>query len=220
MTFKLTNRLLECYNLLPKNINLLDIGADRGYLAIYYLNNNLNSNVYASENKIGPYNVLIKTIKDNNSNVVPLFGDGLNVYNSNININTISILGMGGKTICKILLNNLKLLDNIKYILVSPQSSKEEVISLLNKIGYKNINGKYIFETRYYPVLLYTKGNEELSDFELRYGKYPCCHKDDNLIKFLYEKKKKYASLIYKHNKNNQIIYNQVLEDLKIIENG
>lgn len=56
MTFKLTDRLIQCYNLIPKVNSFLDIGADRGYLAIS-LENKIKK-VFVNENKIGWYKSL------------------------------------------------------------------------------------------------------------------------------------------------------------------
>lgn len=80
--------------------------------------------------------------------MIPLFGDGLEVgYDE---VEAISLLGMGGKMISKILNEGKDKLKTIKFILVSPQSSFKETITTLNKLGHKNIDGKYILEKRYY----------------------------------------------------------------------
>lgn len=207
MTFKLTNRLLESLNLLPKNSCYLDIGADRGYLAIFYASS--GNKVYASENKVGPFNILKKTIALNNSSVIPLFGDGLDILPSDVE--TLSILGMGGNTISKILLDGKNKLSNIKYILVSPQSSTKLVIHTLNDLGFKNTNGKYIFESHYYPILFYEKGEEKLNELELLFGKYPLINKDPNLKKFIDLEINRYSSIGYKLTKSNAIIYNNLI---------
>ena len=204
MTFSLTNRLSEALKLLPKTNNYLDIGADCGYLAISF--SKTCKNVYASENKIGPFNLLKKTILDNNSNVIPLFGDGLSILPSDVD--TISILGMGGITINKILTRDKSKLNKIKYILVSPQSSYHLVIKTLNNLGYKNIDGKYIFETHYYPILLFEKGSEKLNDLELFFGKIPLTNSDENLKKFIESEITRYTSIGYKLTKSNSLIYN------------
>ncbi len=217
MTFSLTNRLKESLELLPKTQSLLDIGADCGFLAISF--EKKCSKVYASENKKGPYNSLVSTIKKNDSSVIPLYGDGLEILPNDVE--TISILGMGGLTINRILTKNMDKLKNIKYILVSPQSSIHLTIKTLNDLGYKNIKGKYIFETRYYPVLLYAKGKEELTDLELFFGKVPFNNKDENLIKYIDSEINRYTNIGYKLTKRNLSMYNifiQAREILKVDE--
>lgn len=208
MTFRLTNRLKESLKLLPKTDNYLDVGADRGYLAISF--SNTCKNVYASENKLGPFNSLKKTILDNNAKVIPLLGDGLDILPSSVD--TLSILGMGGNTITKILTKDISKLANIKYILVSPQSSYPLVIKTLNELGYTNINGKYIFETHYYPILLFKKGKEKLNKYELFFGKVPLNKSDKELKKYIDKEISRYTSIGYKLTKSNSLIYNIFIE--------
>ena len=208
MTFRLTNRLEESLKLLPKTDNYLDVGADRGYLAISF--SNTCKNVYASENKLGPFNSLKKTISDNNARVIPLLGDGLDILPSNVE--TISILGMGGNTIAKILTKDKSKLDNIKYILVSPQSSYPLVIKTLNELGYSNIAGKYIYETHYYPILLFKKGKEKINKYELFFGKIPLNNSDPNLKDYINKEINRYTSIGYKLTKSNSLIYNIFVE--------
>ena len=215
MTFSLSNRLKVALKLLPKATGFLDIGADRGYLAITYKSICNKINVYASENKKGPYSTLLKTINNNNSNVIPLYGDGLDILPSDVD--TIALLGMGGLTINKILNENIQKLDQIKYILISPQSSIQETIKNLNKIGYKNIKGKYILETRYYPILLYKKGKEKLNDLESFFGKVPFNNKDNSLKKYVDNEIKRYASFGYKLTGENLLIYNIFIHAKEIL---
>ena len=103
-------------------------------------------------------------------------------------VDCLTILGMGGRTICGILERGKKNLANVKDLIVSPQSCVEETIDFLSENGYQNIARKYIRETRYYPVLLFHKMGDYpilLDEGERCYGAWPLAQKDPLLLDML-----------------------------------
>ena len=180
MKNKLSSRLYIASTFISTS-PILDVGSDHGQLAIYLSNKGYT--VYASENKKGPFNFLKESIFLSNSDVTCLFIDG--IKDMPRTIKSVVILGMGGDTIYNILNEGKKTLSNVEEIIIEPQSSFSKPITFLNQNNFKNMDGKMIFERKYYPILKFIHGKEDhtLNELELNYGSFIVKNKDELLIK-------------------------------------
>ncbi len=157
------------------NGDLLDIGSDHGYLPLLLLKGGFSSKLYASENKLGPFNNLTNSLKG--TDITCLFGDGLEVYQENIK--QVVIAGMGGRLISKILDEGKIHLASIERLILEPQTDEDEMRRCLNDLKWKQIYGVYIKEKGHiYPIEIYVKGEEKLSEAEIEFGKYQLNNKD------------------------------------------
>lgn len=215
MKTKLSNRLYIASTYVSSS-PIIDVGSDHGQLAIYL--DSKGYKVYASENKIGPFNILKESILKSNSLVNCIFLDGIKDMPNDIK--SVVILGMGGETIYKILNEGRKKLSSIDEIIIEPQSSFIKPISFLYENNFKNIDGKIIYERKYYPILKFIHGKEDhqLNDLELNYGSFIVNNKDELLIKKLKNELIKLNSLIISGVKKDEDRLK--LEDyLSILEN-
>lgn len=190
----LTPRLKIALSYVPTDTVIMDVGADLGLLSIALARH--GHKVYASENKKGPYNALQKNISEwNKDNLFCVFADGIDVLPQDVNC--LTILGMGGKTIYSILSRHSERLKQIEYILIEPQSENNLPISFLLNSGYENIQGCYILETRYYPILLFkrTLNKREYSVPEMYFGPYPLKNKDQCLKEYLLKEYERFQML-------------------------
>lgn len=182
---KLSERLFTACNMIKDDSkSIIDVGADHGLTSIYLAKKGYN--VLAIENKIGPYSILSKAVSDASlDNLKCHLSDGIDYLPKDID--TCMILGMGGYTIKEILEKNKCKLKQFKYILISPQSAFNNPISFLLDNGFKNIDGKYIYEKHYYPILLFenTKENRDYLAIEYLYGTIPCKNKDKLLLEMI-----------------------------------
>ena len=157
------------------NGDLLDIGSDHGYLPLLLLKGGFSSKLYASENKLGPFNNLTNSLKG--TDITCLFGDGLEVYQENIK--QVVIAGMGGRLISKIFDEGKIHLASIERLILEPQTDEGEMRRCLNDLKWKQIYGVYIKEKGHiYPIEIYVKGEEKLSEDEIEFGKYQLNNKD------------------------------------------
>lgn len=157
------------------NGDLLDIGSDHGYLPLLLLKGGFSSKLYASENKLGPFNNLTNSLKG--TDITCLFGDGLEVYQENIK--QVVIAGMGGRLISKIFDEGKIHLASIERLILEPQTDEDEMRRCLNDLKWKQIYGVYIKEKGHiYPIEIYVKGEEKLSEDEIEFGKYQLNNKD------------------------------------------
>ena len=166
---KISNRLKEIASFVDDNASIIDIGCDHALLDIFLVQNKKIKKIVASDNKKEPLNTARSNIKKYNldDKIELSLSDGLtNISND---IDTVIISGMGGALINEIL--NPKYLENVSTLIISPQSDIYDVRLHLNKIGYKFIEEKIIFDQgKYYIIMKLIKEKEKLELEQLKYG--------------------------------------------------
>ncbi len=190
----LSPRLSKALELVPEGMTVRDIGADHGFLSLELAST--GHKVYSVENKKGPYQNLLKTLKDHpKESIIPLFQDGLHFIPEDVE--GIILLGRGGNTIYKILKEKEGEIKKLKFILVEPQSDFPLVISYLLNCGFANDVGQYIFERHYYPLLRFAPCQEKQAydEDEIEFGPYPVRNSDEMLLKFVQQKLEVLATL-------------------------
>lgn len=144
---------------------VLDVGCDHGYLSIYLKQNNLCKEVYASDISENALNYARNNFKKYNLDIKNYVSDGFE--NIPVSFDTAVIAGMGTGTILKIIShektpNKLVLASNNEYYRLRKS---------LNKMGYKIVDEKAIYENNhYYIILLCIKSKQKLSWKELKFG--------------------------------------------------
>lgn len=191
---------------------VMDIGADNGLFSLALKERDFC--VYASENKKGPYENLCRNVGDQ---IKTIFTDGIDILPPDVD--TLVLLGMGGKTIWKILHNNIRKLGQIETILIEPQSQVDAPCTLLEQLSFVNDKGLYVHETGYYPILRYVRSVEKTSCSvnELSYGPYPYRVGNPLLIekiKFMKSCNRKFVEENISSAIQKEKIYDEILEEL------
>lgn len=213
----LTKRLSLALKLTPEDATVMDIGADMGLLSIALAKR--GQKVYASENKKGPFRALTENVKDfEGSNLSCIFTDGIDILPADVD--TLILLGMGGKTIFDILSRHEERLNQIRYILMEPQSEMRAPIAFALAHGFENVDGCYVFEKRYYPMLLLKKTDlkKSYSEVEEIFGPYMLHHQDPLLWEFLVKEKERLASLPAVAKSRHETYNHLILEAMKYYE--
>ena len=185
---KINNRLKTIGDLVPLSSYPLDIGCDHALLSIYLVKEKGIKKAVASDNKSGPLkkakeNVNFYKVKDK---VELIEAEGLNSYKEGID--TITISGMGGLNINRILENNKSYLKNINTIILSPNNYSIAVKRKLIKLGYYISDEKLVKENNIiYQILVFTKGKKYYSYKKLYLGPVLMTKKDE-LTKEYYKK--------------------------------
>ena len=185
---KINNRLKTIGDLVPLSSYPLDIGCDHALLSIYLVKEKGIKKAVASDNKSGPLkkakeNVKFYKVKDK---VELIEGEGLNSYKEGID--TITISGMGGLNINRILENNKSYLKNINTIILSPNNYSIAVKRKLIKLGYYISDEKLVKENNIiYQILVFKKGRKYYSYKKLYLGPV-LMTKEDELTKEYYKK--------------------------------
>lgn len=209
----LSKRLYDAYQMIPKDQVVMDIGADRGLLAKELARSNVK--VYASENKKGPFQALVDNtlLEREQYGLECIFTDGIDILPSRVT--TLSIMGMGGGTIYDILSRHEEKLGQIQYLLIEPQSDFILPLKYLLDRNYHVIDGHYVFEKRYYPMLLLKKEDSEMKydEVELCFGIFPLRSQDKVLKDYLVAQQKHILSFPEDVRKTKQ-------DELQMIEKG
>ena len=185
---KINNRLKTIGDLVPLSSYPLDIGCDHALLSIYLVKEKGIKKAVASDNKSGPLkkakeNVKFYKVKDK---VELIEAEGLNSYKDGID--TITISGMGGLNINRILENNKSYLKNINTIILSPNNYSIAVKRKLIKLGYYISDEKLVKENNIiYQILVFMKGRKYYSYKKLYLGPV-LMTKEDELTKEYYKK--------------------------------
>ena len=184
---KINNRLKTIGDLVPLSSYPLDIGCDHALLSIYLVKEKGLNKVVASDNKSGP----LKKAKENvnfykvSDKVKLVNAEGLNSYTEGID--TITISGMGGLNINKILDDNRKKLKNINTLILSPNNYSIAVKRKMIKLGYYIDDEVLVKEKNIiYQVLVFKKGKKYYSYKKLFLGPV-LMTKKDALIKEYYQ---------------------------------
>ena len=105
MSVELSPRLKTVASFLEGATLLCDVGSDHAYLPVYAIQQGLITNAIAGEVVKGPFESARQTVQDYvlNDKISVRLGDGLDVVTSEDEVTAISICGMGGELIARIL---------------------------------------------------------------------------------------------------------------------
>lgn len=185
---QLSKRLLAVAKLVTRGNRLIDVGTDHGYLPIYLLQEGLIPGAVAMDVNRGPieraqHNIsmhqaaqYIETrLSDGVLKLRPGEGDSL------------VIAGMGGSLIIKILTEGEADLQDMKELILQPQSDIAKVRRFLREHQYQIVKEDMVWEDgKYYPMIKAVHGTmEEGRDIDECYGRYLLEHRHPVLLCFL-----------------------------------
>ncbi|MBL7573301.1 tRNA (adenine(22)-N(1))-methyltransferase TrmK [Staphylococcus saccharolyticus] len=172
----LNQRLLTvCSHL--KNGTLADIGSDHAYLPIYAIQNNLCSHAVAGEVISGPFNAANHNVELHQLNqyIDVRRGDGLTVIGSEEHIDNITICGMGGPLIAKILEEGYHKLTRHPRLILQSNIQSQTLRKVLSSLNYEIINEDILEEKGHIYEIVVAEYNPELkclSKYEEKFGPY------------------------------------------------
>ena len=175
---RLSDRLENILELVPKGLACADIGCDHGFMAIELVSRGISPKVIASDLRTGPLerareNVEKAGLSDKISLII---SDGFSAIEPG-SVKTAVIAGMGGMLIRDILISGMDCIKQMDEFIVQPQSNIPEFRNFLRLNGFeiKRNNvlidaGKYYFPMR----IRYTGKSEDGADPSItpedRYG--------------------------------------------------
>lgn len=167
---KLSKRLLGISKFISKDDVVLDIGCDHALLDIY-LSNKYSKVYYASDIRESALDMARSNIKKYSANKVVLkCGNGLDVIDQNMNVNTIIISGMGYLSIIGIL-KNIKYLNNIDKLVIQSNSNPEIVRKFILKNGFYIEEETLILDKNiYYVISSFRRGKKRYSKIDKEIG--------------------------------------------------
>ncbi len=167
----LSLRLKAIYDMVPYSVTA-DIGSDHGKLMIALFNDGRIPKGYAVENKKGPYERLLKALKEANieEDVVPLFSDGISELP--ISVGTVVLAGMGGDTILKILLDHKENLKHVQTIIIDAHTNTPKLRKEISDLGFVIADERIVEEDGiYYEIIKFIRSDVAFySDKDIEFG--------------------------------------------------
>lgn len=135
--FKISERLQQVAALIKKGNVVADIGTDHAYLPIHIVKSGISNKVIAMDVRKGPLEKAQQNVKDYgvSDNISIRLSDGLAEL-AQMETETITICGMGGRLIQSILENGRDKYDSRTQLILSPQSELREFRQYLYGFGY------------------------------------------------------------------------------------
>jgi len=198
----ISNRLKNIYNFIDRKDKVIDVGCDHALLSIYLYLNKKNKYIVASDINKKPLEKAIQNIKKYNieDKIKVVCQDGIeNVFKCD----TAVLSGMGTNTILKIL--NNKNVKKLNKLIISSNNDYYLLRKVMNKKGFCIEEETIVYEKgKYYPIIVYKRGNEHLKKIELEYGPILLKEKDYVFLKYIDQEKNKKLK-IYKSLPNKYI---------------
>ena len=177
MSVELGPRLKTVASFLEGVSLLCDVGSDHAYLPVYAIQQGLITNAIAGEVVKGPYESAMQTVQDYvlNDKISVRLGDGLDVVTSKDEVTAISICGMGGELISRILEAGYTggHLNGKERLILQPNVAEHFVREWLMKHSYRITHETVVEDNhRLYEIIVAEPVNErvEYTELELKYG--------------------------------------------------
>lgn len=179
----ISKRLKAVSDFLEDNSNIIDVGCDHALLDIYLFKNKKNIKLIASDVKSGPLDQAKKNIDKYNCDIEIRQGDGLDTITSDID--TIVITGMGGDTIISILEKGKGKLQQIKCMVLSPQSEWVKVRKYITSLGFYIEDEQIIMDSgKFYLIEKLKKGKRRYDKTELEFGPILLKNKSETFLTY------------------------------------
>lgn len=158
MNLKLSKRMKKIIELCEPCDTIIDVGTDHGKVAITVANINISNEVIAIDNKKGPLQNCENNAKlylnNDSAKFTLLLGDGLTNVDKKKEVGII-ITGMGYDSIRQVLFNINEY--NFKYLILSPHTKINELISYLDSIDLMICEQECVFEDEKYYYIIKVK---------------------------------------------------------------
>lgn len=229
---KLSKRLESVANYIPNNAVFADIGSDHAYLPCFSILQGKAKAAIAGEITEGPYLSAKKQVmKSELSEVISVRkGDGLSVIKEGDAIDCITIAGMGGSLIRKILADGREKLTNVNRLILQPNLHANFLRQWLIDQDWELIDESIIEEeNKVYEILVAEKG-EALRPYQsdsfqssLLVGPFLARKKSSVFVKKWEEERKHWKTILAQleqagHTYDNNEKYRELVTKIKLVE--
>ena len=155
---------------------LADIGSDHAFLPMYALEQGQIKSAIAGEVIPGPYTSAVKSVERHGfqRQIDIRLGDGLTILNPEVDyVDTVTICGMGGPLIAKILTQGFQHIPNRPRLVLQSNIQSEPIRQFLQLNGYQIVTETLIKERAHiYEIIVADPGEMTLSAKDLKFGPF------------------------------------------------
>ncbi|HGY9900537.1 TPA: tRNA (adenine(22)-N(1))-methyltransferase TrmK [Streptococcus pneumoniae] len=154
---------------------LLDVGSDHAYLPIESVERGQIKSAIAGEVVEGPYQSAVKNVEAHGlkEKIQVRLANGLAAFEETDQVSVITIAGMGGRLIARILEEGLGKLANVERLILQPNNREDDLRIWLQDHGFQIVAESILEEAgKFYEILVVEAGQMKLSASDVRFGPF------------------------------------------------
>ena len=171
----ISKRLELVASFVPQGTILLDVGSDHAYLPIELVERGQIEGAIAGEVVEGPYQSAVKNVEAHGlkEKIQVRLANGLAAFEEGDQVSVITIAGMGGRLIARILEEGLDKLANVERLVLQPNNREDDLRIWLQENGFQIVAESILEEAgKFYEILVVEVGQMKLSASDVRFGPF------------------------------------------------
>ncbi|HHG7645627.1 TPA: tRNA (adenine(22)-N(1))-methyltransferase TrmK [Streptococcus pneumoniae] len=171
----ISKRLELVASFVPQGAILLDVGSDHAYLPIELVERGKIESAIAGEVVEGPYQSAVKNVEAHGleEKIQVRLVNGLAAFEEEDRVSVITIAGMGGRLIARILEEGLGKLANVERLILQPNNREDDLRIWLQDHGFQIVAESILEEAgKFYEILVVEAGQMKLSASDVRFGPF------------------------------------------------
>lgn len=171
----ISKRLELVASFVPQGSILLDVGSDHAYLPIELVERGQIEAAIAGEVVDGPYQSAVKNVEAHGleEKIQVRLANGLAAFEEEDQVSVITIAGMGGRLIARILEEGLDKLANVERLILQPNNREDDLRLWVQDHGFQIVAESILEEAgKFYEILVVEAGQMNLSASDLRFGPF------------------------------------------------
>lgn len=171
----ISKRLELVASFVPQGAILLDVGSDHAYLPIELVERGQIEGAIAGEVVEGPYKSAIKNVEAHGlkEKIQVRLANGLAAFEEEDQVSVITIAGMGGRLIARILEEGLDKLASVQRLILQPNNREDDLRIWLQAHGFLIVAESILEEAgKFYEILVVEVGQMKLSASDVRFGPF------------------------------------------------
>ena len=171
----ISKRLELVASFVPQGAILLDVGSDHAYLPIELVERGQIESAIAGEVVEGPYQSAVKNVEAHGlkEKIQVRLANGLAAFEEADQVSVITIAGMGGRLIARILEEGLDKLANVERLILQPNNREDDLRIWLQHHGFEIVAESILEESgKFYEILVVEAGQMKLSASDVRFGPF------------------------------------------------
>ena len=171
----ISKRLELVASFVPQGAVLLDVGSDHAYLPIDLVERGQIEGAIAGEVVEGPYQSAVKNVEAHGlkEKIQVRLANGLAAFEEEDQVSVITIAGMGGRLIARILEEGLDKLANVERLILQPNNREDDLRIWLQEHDFQIVAESILEEAgKFYEILVAEAGQMKLSASDVRFGPF------------------------------------------------